>query len=129
MQLEFILYVANQEASKRFYSKLFQIVPSLHVSGMTEFQFNGCKFGLMPESGIAKILCPKTIHPELGRGIPRCEIYLRVSNVEEYHQRGIDLGATEISGIEPRDWGDTVAYLSDADGHIIAFACQTSKEA
>lgn len=129
MELEFILYVANQEASRDFYRKLFQVEPSLDVPGMTEFQLNGCKLGLMPESGIAKILCPKMRHPEQGTGIPRCELYLRVSEVEDYYQRGIELGATEISGVEARDWGDTVAYLSDADGHIIAFACQTSKEA
>jgi hypothetical protein len=30
--------------------------------------------------------------------------------------------AKEISPILPRDWGDTVCYVSDIDGHIIAFA-------
>ncbi len=96
--------------------------PSLHAPGMTEFQLQGCKLGLMPESGIAKILWPKTRHPELGSGIPRCELYLKVSNANEYHKRGIELGADEISEVESRNWGDNVGYLSDMDGHIIAFA-------
>ena len=122
MKAEFILYVADQEKSKDFYAELLQLTPSLHVPGMTEFDLPGCKLGLMPEAGIAKILWPKTRHPELGTGIPRCELYLKVEDANAYHQRGITLGAEEISPVEPRDWGDKVGYLSDADGHIIAFA-------
>lgn len=122
MQVEFILYVADQEKSKNFYQRLLELEPSLHVPGMTEFDLPGCKLGLMPEKGIAKIVWPKAPHPELGSGIPRCELYLKVSNADEYHQRGIRLGAEEISPIEARDWGDLVGYLADIDGHIIAFA-------
>jgi len=125
MEVEFILYVADQEKSKLFYQNLFQLEPSLDVLGMTEFQLQGCKLGLMPESGIAKILWPKTRHPELGTGIPRCELYLKVSDAKESHKRGIQLGAEEISSVEARDWGDNVGYLSDMDGHIIAFAEKT----
>jgi len=38
MEVEFILYVADQEKSKLFYQNLFQLEPSLDVPGMTEFQ-------------------------------------------------------------------------------------------
>ena len=122
IEVEFILYVSEQERSKNFYQKLLQIEPSLDVPGMTEFNLPGCKLGLMPENGISKILQQKTKPPELGTGIPRCEIYLKVPDAISFHQRGIELGAKEISPAEIRSWGDLVSYLMDKDGHIIAFA-------
>jgi uncharacterized glyoxalase superfamily protein PhnB len=121
--VQFILYVADQEQSMTFYKELLQIEPSLHVPGMTEFNLSdSCKLGLMPEQGIAKILSPKMKRPELGTGIPRCELYLKYPNAEEFHNRGIALGAEEISEFKMRDWGDSVGYLADVDGHVIAFA-------
>ncbi|MCB9365524.1 MAG: lactoylglutathione lyase [Flavobacteriales bacterium] len=120
---EFILYVADQEKSKNFYQQLLLIEPSLHVPGMTEFTLtDNCKLGLMPENGIVKILGNRTPHPNTGNGIPRCELYLKVKHATEYLNRGIKLGATEISPFIQRDWGDKVGYISDLDGHIIAFA-------
>lgn len=122
-EIEFILYVANQEKSKHYYQQLLEITPSLDVPGMTEFELTNCvKLGLMPENGIAKILTGKVPHPNQGNGIPRCELYLKVENAEEYIKRGIHFGGKEISGLKNRDWGDKVGYISDLDGHIIAFA-------
>lgn len=122
-QVEFILYVSNQSASRDFYKEVLQLEPSLDVPGMTEFVLNeNCKLGLMPEAGIAKILSDKTPHPETGKGIPRCELYLSVTNVTEYFNRAINTGANVVSPIQKRDWGDTVGYVNDPDGHIIAFA-------
>lgn len=123
MEIEFILYVANQEKSKNFYSKVLNKVPALHVPGMTEFLLNDTvKLGLMPENGINKILNGKTPHPNAGNGIPRCELYLKTGNVDLCYQNAIKSGAVSVSEPAPRDWGDTVAYVADPDGHIIAFA-------
>jgi uncharacterized glyoxalase superfamily protein PhnB len=120
---EFILFVADQEKSKHFYEQLLLIPPSLHVPGMTEFSLSdNTKLGLMPENGIAKILGNKTPHPNTGNGIPRCELYLKVQNATDFLKRGLALGAIEISPFSQRDWGDKVGYLSDLDGHIVAFA-------
>ena len=94
---------------------------------MTEFIFTeNCKLGLMPNNGIAKILSDKTPHPELGNGIPRCELYFYVENIELEFENAMKIGANLISDITERDWGDRVCYFSDFDGHIIAFA-QKSK--
>lgn len=123
MEVEFILYVADQERSKTFYAQLLNKTPSLHVPGMTEFILEEkVKLGLMPESGINKILSGKTSHPATGNGIPRCELYLKVGNVALCYQNAIKAGGKSISEPLPRDWGDTVAYVADHDGHIIAFA-------
>lgn len=122
-QLEFILYVSNQEKSRDFYQILLQQKPSLDVSGMTEFTLNDfVKIGLMPNDGIAKIITPKLPHPTSCIGIPRCELYLQVDNIETIFEEAKQAGATEISPITLRDWGDYVGYISDFDGHVIALA-------
>lgn len=122
-QLEFILYVSNQEKSRNFYQILLQQKPSLDVSGITEFTLNDfVKIGLMPNEGIAKIITPKLPHPTSGIGIPRCELYLQVDNIESIFEEAKQAGAIEISPITLRDWGDYVGYISDFDGHVIALA-------
>ena len=122
-QLEFILYVSNQEKSTKFYETILRQNPSLNVPGMTEFSLNEfVKIGLMPNEGIAKIITPILPHPTSGNGIPRCELYLQVENLETIFEEAKRAGAIEISPIALRDWGDTVGYVADFDGHVIAFA-------
>lgn len=121
--IETILYVDKQQESRTFYEKLLRMQPSLDVPGMTEFQLAGnFKLGLMPNVGIAKILGAKLPHPDHGKGIPRCELYLYVDDVETEFENAIEIGASEISPVQERDWGDKVCYFSDPDGHIVALA-------
>lgn len=121
--VEIILYVANQQQSTQFYTNVLGLQPSLNAPGMTEFVLSeSCKLGLMPNNGIAKILEDKMPHPESGSGIPRCELYLLVDSIEDYYQKAKHAGATLISEIKDRDWGDRACYFADSDGHIIAFA-------
>lgn len=121
--LETILYVTDQEASCRFYEQLFRQPADLHVPGMTEFNISAnCKLGLMPNQGIAKILGNQTPHPDSGQGIPRCELYFYVVNIQQEFDNAVKSGARLISPVMDRDWGDKVCYFSDPDGHIIAFA-------
>lgn len=121
--VEFILYVADQKLSRDFYSKILDKEPVLDVNGMTEFLLSGeCKLGLMPAKGIMKILGKTFPEPDTIKGIHRCELYLEVLNIEECYSRAVEAGATELSPVALRNWGDKVGYLSDPDGHIIAFA-------
>ncbi|MCB0728409.1 MAG: lactoylglutathione lyase [Ignavibacteriae bacterium] len=120
---EIILYVSDQNNSRDFYTKILQKEPDLDVPGMTEYTLaDNLKLGLMPEEGIVNILKDKTPHPKSGNGIPRCELYLLVDNIVESYEAALKAGAKEISSIEERDWGDIVGYVSDFDGHVIAFA-------
>ncbi|MCX6237680.1 MAG: VOC family protein [Bacteroidia bacterium] len=122
-QYEIILFVSDQQRSRDFYSTILQMKPELDVPGMTEFILNDrLKLGLMPENGIAKILSGQTPHPKTGNGIPRCELYVLLDDIEEAYESALKAGAKQISEIQDRDWGDTVGYLADPDGHIIAFA-------
>ena len=121
--IETILYVSDQQASAVFYAKLFRQNPDLNVPGMTEFKLSeSCKLGLMPNKGIAKILSDKMPHPDQGNGIPRCELYFYVENIELEFENAIEIGAKLISEIKDLDWGVKVCYFADMDGHIIAFA-------
>ncbi len=121
--VEIILYVNNLELSRNFYEAVLHQSPSLHVPGMTEFTLSeNLKLGLMPNDGIAKILSDKTPHPETGTGIPRCELYLHVEDLEKEFDNAIKAGAKLISEIAERNWGDRVGYLADPDGHVIALA-------
>lgn len=125
---ETILYVNDQEVSSQFYQKIFRCAPDLNVEGMTEFIISdSCKLGLMPNKGIAKILSDKTKHPDLGVGIPRCELYLYVDNIQLEFENAYNCGAKLTSPVKERDWGDKVCYFSDPDGHIIAFAEKLDK--
>ena len=120
---EIILYVKDQQKSTDFYQKVLRKQADLNAPGMTEFIINDfCKLGLMPNDGIAKIITPSLPHPDLGNGIPRCELYFIVENLQEEYKNIKNLGAKIISEIEARNWGDTAFYFSDLDGHVIAFA-------
>lgn len=122
-KLEFILYVANQSVSSLFYQNLFRKSPDLDVPGMTSFQIStNCSIGLMPNDGIAKILGNQINHPSEGIGIPRCELYLHVEDLAFEYRHALDSKACIVSELQDRDWGDRAFYISDPDGHIIAFA-------
>lgn len=119
----FILYVADQRRSTEFYRHVFSLEPILDVPGMTEFSLGqGCVLGLMPAAGIMRLLGDALPDPSRGTGVPRAEVYLRVTDCGEFHRRALEAGATELSHVALRDWGDFVGYSLDPDGHVIAFA-------
>jgi uncharacterized protein len=122
-----ILYVADQRRSTEFYQQVLGRTPSLDVPGMTEFELvDGCRLGLMPETGIRRLLGPALPDPAQASGVPRVELYLVVADAAARHARALGAGATELSRLQPRDWGDSVAYCLDPDGHVLAF-CQEAR--
>ena len=120
---EFILYVADQARSTAFYSELLGREPVLNVPGMTEFELaEGLKLGLMPESGIARIISGPMPHPSTAAGVPRRELYLLVKDIEEATFAAERAHAVLVNAAADRDWGDRVVYYADPDGHVIALA-------
>ncbi|MGO3879135.1 MAG: VOC family protein [Agrococcus casei] len=118
-----VLYVKDQSAARDFYVSVLGSQPTLDVPGMTEFVLlPGVTLGLMPEHGIASLISPPLTHPSDGAGIPRCELYLRVRDVDACYAQALEAGAQEVSAPASRDWGERVGYLSDSDGHVLAFA-------
>ncbi len=119
----FVLYVADQDASTRFYAASLALAPRLHVPGMTEFDLpGGGVLGLMPEAGIRRLLGDALPDPAAARGAPRAELYLVVDDPAAHHARALAAGARELSPLAPRNWGHDAAYALDPDGHVVAFA-------
>jgi uncharacterized glyoxalase superfamily protein PhnB len=118
-----IFYVKDQDKSMKFYRSVLAQEPDLHVPGMSEFKLSEqTSLGLMPESGIKKLLNEHLPDPEKTNGAARAELYLSVENPNAYHQRALLQGAVELSPLLKRNWGDEVAYSLDPDGHVLAFA-------
>ncbi len=123
LHTEIILYVTNQQHSAAFYSVILCRQPVLNVPGMTEFQLSDtCKLGLMPNESIAKLLKPVLPDPGKGLGIPRCELYWLVTDIQAASLLAQSVNAKMVSPAEVRDWGHRVVYFADPDGHVIAFA-------
>ncbi len=119
----FIFYVADQARARDFYRAVLEIEPTLDVPGMTEFPLgNGALLGLMPAAGIKRLLGENLPDPSLAAGVPRAELYLVVESAQPYVERAVAHGATLVSPLQTRNWGDKVAYCLDRDGHVLAFA-------
>ncbi len=92
---------------------------------MTEFEVGpSLVLGLMPESGIRRLLGAALPDPAAGGRPPRAEFYLIVDDPHACLERAARAGARVMSSVEPRDWGDRVGYCLDPDGHVIAFAAR-----
>ena len=122
MTVEFILYVSDLQRSRDLYAALLDRDPVLDVDGMAEFQLEGCKLGLMPEDGIARIIAPPLPHPGSGSGVPRCELYLLAEDLDPMLERATRCGLVTVDPAKDRDWGHRVAYFADPDGHVVALA-------
>ena len=118
----YVLYVADQAASRSFYTHVLDVAAALDVPGMTEIPLaSGAVLGLMPEAGIARLL-GDAVRPSSLRAPGRAELYLVVDDPAAHHARALAAGARELSPLAPRDWGHEAAYSLDADGYVLAFA-------
>lgn len=122
-RVHFILYVADQERSTRFYTAALGTEPQLNVPGMTEFALGASAvLGLMPTEAIHRLLSILP-DPDCTADAPsRAELYLLVTDPVTAHQRALDAGARELSPVRKRDWGHVAGYSLDPDGHVVAFA-------
>ena len=124
----FIFYVRDQDAATQFYQQVLRQKPRLCVPGMTEFLLTDSSLlGLIPEAGIKRLLGDGLPDPANARRAPRAELYLRVDEPAAYHERVLQHGGHELSGLKPRAWGDDAAYSLDLDGHVLAFASPSSR--
>lgn len=114
---EVILYVADQTRARAFYAAVLDAAPSLDVPGMTEFDLGGLTLGLMPSADIVELLPGVTV----GSG-QRCELYLRRPDAAAILARALTAGATLLSPLTERPWGEVVGYALDPDGYVLAVA-------
>jgi uncharacterized protein len=120
---EVILWVSSQERSRAFWRIALGLEPVLDVAGMTAFDLDGLRLGLMPREDIGALLGPAVLH---GDAAPDSELYLLVRDVETAFERLLAAGASPVALPAPRPWGDVAGYALDPDGHVIAVASRPS---
>lgn len=122
----FIIYTADQQACRDFYSKVLGQQPTLDVPGMTEFRLmDGSSLGLMPEAGIQRLLGKSLPNPAFVSGTLRGELYLLVDDPQLCLNRAIKVGAKPLSDCQERGWGDFAGYCMDQDSYILGFGKPT----
>lgn len=126
MRAHFVLFVADQAASTRFFAAVLAQEPALDAPGMTEFTLaEDCVLGLMPTAGIQRLLGRMDVG---NTGVSAAELYLHVEDPQAAHDRAVADGAEELSPLAARDWGDDVAYSRTQDGAVLAFARRMSRD-
>ena len=119
----FIIYVEDIEKTKLFYEFLFNIKPIVDEPGMCEFELpDGSKLGIMPNSSLEKLFGKSFEKQKNRKALPHTEFYFVVENALHFHNRAMQLGASEIREFTKMDWGEKAAYSLNHDGHILAFA-------
>lgn len=111
-------------AACAFYSRVLAVKPTLDVPGMTELPLGAGEsaiLGLMPESGVTRLLGPH-VDPSMLNSPGRAELYLLVDDPAAYHRRAVAAGGRELSPLATRDWAHLAAYSVDLDGYVVAFA-------
>ncbi len=115
-----ILFVVDGKAMAEFYRQVLQVEPHIDEPGMRAFRVGGAELGLMPRSGIRRLL--PTL-PEFSENpAPSCELYLIVKDPEPMLARALEAGALLVSPGETRSWGEWAAYCRDPEGHLLAIA-------
>jgi len=123
MKTYFIIYVEDFAKTKIFYELLFNIKPVIDDPGMCEYQLSdGSTLGIMPNSSLEKLFGKIFEKQKNRKSLPHTEFYFIVEDALQFHNRAIQLGASEIRAFEKMDWGHKVAYSINHDGHILAFA-------
>ena len=119
-----VLYVNDVSATLKFYEEAF---------GLSRRFFNddhGKAYGEL-ETGAARLafysLPLANEHSKQGITVATqdkvplsSEIALVTADVPALYARALKAGATAVSAPETKPWGQTVAYLRDKDGHLVA---------
>lgn len=127
MKTHFIIYVENISKTKVFYELLFNITPIIDEPGMCEYKLpDGSLLGIMPNTSLEKLFGKNFEKQKNKKALPQTELYFLVDDALNFHNRAIQLGASEIRAFSQMDWGENVAYSINHDGHILAFAEKTT---
>ena len=107
----FIVYVEDQNKTKKFYELLFKKKPIVDEPGMTEFELpDGSILGIMPIESTKKLFGEDYYSKLSLKSLSKFELYFLVDNAKELHARAQQLGAIELRKFEEMDWGERVAY-------------------
>lgn len=81
---------------------------------------NGMRLGLYDRrsfgNNIGRVPAP------IAGPVATAELYFYAEDLDAMVTRACDAGATLLSSVADRPWGDRVAYVADPDGFVVAFA-------
>ena len=118
-----VLAVSDVERSKAFYGQAFGWQPHLEwPESYAELDLPGDDWlGLYRRDGFARSAGAAPAQPRPGEQTGT-ELYVRVNDLDEAIRRLRRAGATRLSALGPREWGDEAAYFADPDGNVVAVA-------
>lgn len=114
--------VAEVERSAAFYDAAFGWPRQVDVPVYVEYGLpDGSRVGLYQRDALGGIVGRP---PEVvgAGGLASAELYLHVDDPTSAVARLIVAGATLLSPLGPRGWGDEAAYFRSPDGHIVVVA-------
>jgi lactoylglutathione lyase len=112
-----ILYVADVQATVRFYEKAFGLsCRFIHESNTyAEMETGQTALAFVDESMLSHAFRKNRIKEE-SAGI---EVSLVTENVEHYFDRAIKVGAMKVLPPETKPWGQIVSYVKDNNGCLV----------
>jgi lactoylglutathione lyase len=119
-----ILYVADVAASLDLYERAFgQRRRFLHESGQYAELETGATTLAFAATELAASNLPGVLRPrEVGAPVPAFEVCFVADDVQVAFDRAVGQGAAPVSPPQTKPWGQDVAYVRDADGHLVEIA-------
>ncbi|MCY7464718.1 VOC family protein [Bacillus safensis] len=112
-----ILYVNDVEASIHFYQQVLGFPIKLRVESYVEFDTGDVTLSINSRQDVKEAL-GLTV-PDANQASQTFEIGFVVDDVEQTIASMKEKGVSIIKEPAKKPWGQTVAYVSDPDGHFI----------
>ncbi|AYJ90950.1 VOC family protein [Bacillus safensis] len=112
-----ILYVNDVEASIHFYQHVLGFPIKLRVESYVEFDTGDVTLSINSRQDVKEALGLPV--PEANQASHTFEIGFVVDDVEQTIASMKEKGVSIIKEPAKKPWGQTVAYVSDPDGHFI----------
>ncbi|AWI35560.1 glyoxylase [Bacillus safensis FO-36b] len=112
-----ILYVNDVEASIHFYQQVLGFPIKLRVESYVEFDTGDVTLSINSRQDVKEALGLPV--PEANQASHTFEIGFVVDDVEQTIASMKEKGVSIIKEPAKKPWGQTVAYVSDPDGHFI----------
>ena len=115
-----ILAVRDVGRSARFYADAFGWSIAVEVPVYVQFTLpDGRSLGVYERNSFGANTGEVPELPPVG-ALTGTELYFRTKDLGAATARLEAAGARLLSSARERDWGDTVAYYADPDGHVLA---------
>ena len=117
-----ILAVEDLPRSVQFYRTAFAWPQHVDVPSYAEFNLPGdMRVGLYRRTGFAQNTGREPQRLAAGASTAT-ELYFHTDDMDAAIERLLLAGATLLSDLAPRDWGDEAAYFADPDGNVVVLA-------